>query len=853
MSKKNTPQPLIAKFSFFLNNKTDKPSGSLSLEQFIASVREGTWKKSIEALRRNRTNKLVYDRLKGRLAGVTVSSLLKTRNVKVAVDDRLIDHTGLIAIDIDKKDNPKLRIGDRIDKDAIAEFVSPGGEGKKLIYLCEKTRDPMVHRRIFDAIVQRLEKRKIGIKIDPIVKSIVGLQYVSYDPNADYNPSTKLVVKPLPPIERKKIKPHLADKDLSTISKELDDYVDKLGRMDVTKTYENWLNVMFGLSYSLGETGRKYVHLICRHYPRYSESECDEKFDACLEASVGHVDKPITVASVFQIIAAGMPKSKAKQLAKKYNQTHAVGKGEEIVSGNPELVGLVRYKLFLFKPTTDKKTGEVLDLTPIKLNLNEFELLLTRLGFYRFDRLFVHIQDNIVDTVDVLDILHRVTRYIESDGDYVFTYKDTEFRFSWEDIIHKWREIRPLSTTSTQVGVSLKHWEPNLLRDRGDRSFVPYQNGVVVVDAKSIKVVPYKSLDGQVWRERILPRNYYTAKNRGMFEIFFANVFGRGESTKQRIASESYRRARWYFGYMLQGTKRQSTARAWLLYDIRSGNNGRSGKTIVGSAIGHIRSVAVIDGKRIDLNDRFAFQNVDPWNDIIFIDDPDKRTSLVPLFNMITGTTLADKKNVAPIVKDLKIMIASNWILESSGTSEAGRQFVSQLDDFYVQYSIKHHNTIQPLVDYHGKEFFTDWNDRDWAEFDTFSINALQYHLASVAPENTIIGNSSQVRFMQLYEEEMFYDLCVNLISNARKNSGGGTTIVQNILTTIVKEHAPDLKKVGVVAKDFLRSLGATNIINSTTKIGGMARMAWSFDQPLPKLNWGDLKNKLPKLSDEWR
>lgn len=847
---KEAPQP--PKFSFFDSNKADKPSGSLSLEQLINGIKEGTWKKPIESLRKNRTNKLVYDRLKGRLPGVTISANLRTRNVKVEVDKRLIEHTGLIAIDIDKKDNPSLRIGDRIDKDAIAEFVSPGGEGKKLIYWCEPTRDPKVHRRIFDAIVQRLEKRKIGIKIDPIVKSIVGLQYVSYDPNADFNPETKLCVKPLPPIERKKIHAHIAEKDVETVTKELNEYIEAVGKKDVTKAYEDWLNVLFGISYSLGEAGRDFVHRICRYYPRYSKSECDEKFDACLEASIT-VDKPITIASVFQILASNMLKSKAKQLAKKYNQTHAIGKGEEIVSGNPELVGLVRYKLFLFKPTTDRKTKEITDLAITKLNLNEFETLLTTLGFYRFGKLYVHIQDNIVDTVDVLDILHRVTKHIEKDGDYIFTYKETEFRFSWEDVIHKWRELRPLSTTATQVGVSLKHWEPNLLKDRGDESYVPYQNGVVVVNAKSITLKSYKSIQGQVWRERILPRNFIVARAKGMFEIFFANVFGRGDSLAQRVKSEHYKRALWYFGYMLQGTKRQSTARAWLLYDIASGNNGRSGKTIVGTAVGRIRSVAVIDGKRIDLNDRFAFQNVDPWNDIIFIDDPDKRTSLVPLFNMITGTTLADKKNVAPIVKDLKIMIASNWILESTGTSEAGRQFVSQLDDFYVRYSKAHDNTIQPLVDYHGKEFFTDWNEKDWAEFDTFAINALQYHLKGNAPENTIIGNSAQVRFMQLYEEEMFYDLCVNLITNAKRSTNGGTVIVQNILTSIVKEHAPDLRKVGVVAKDFLRSLGATEILTTTMKVGNMPRMAWTFPEPLPKLNWGNYKSRLPKISDEWK
>lgn len=837
------------KFSFFKNNKDNKPQGSLSIEQFYEGIKEGTWAKQINLLRLKRSNAIAYKQLKNRLPGVTISALLKSRDVKTPLAKRLVEHTGYIAIDIDKKDNPNLRTQDQIDKDAVLEFTSPGGEGKKLIYACQPTMDVAIHRRIFDAIVERLKKLDIAIKIDPVVKSIVGLQYVSSDPDAFYNPKTKLVIKPLPPIVRAKVKP---DKDRDQIIMELSDYIKNLGKKDVTKNYEDWLNILFGISYSLGEAGRESLHKICKNYKNYSKLEVDEKFDACLE-STQSATTPITISTVFQLLSDGMGKIKARQLAKKYNRVHAVGigKAEEITEGSPELIGLVKYKLFLFKPTMDSKTKEVTDLQPTKLNLNAFEVLLSELGFYRYERMFIQINQNIVDTIDIPDILHRVTKYVEQSGDYIFTYKEVEFRFSWEDIAHRWREIRALSTTETQIKASLKHWEPNILKDQANESYIPYRNGVVVVNANQIELKPYKEIHAQVWKERILPRDFKLVKRIGMFEEFFANVMGRGASHKQRTKSESYSRALWYYGYMLQGTKRQSTARAWLLYDIRSGNNGRSGKTIVGNAVGHIRSVAIIDGKRVDLSDRFAFQNVQPWNDIIFIDDPAKSTSLVPLFNMISGTTLADRKTIAPIVKDLKIMIASNWILESSGTSEAGRQFVSQLDDFYIRYSASHNHTIQPLVDFHGKEFFTDWNKQDWAEFDTFSLNALKFHLATRAPENTIIGNSAQIRFMQLYEEEMFYSLAVALYSNA-KPYNGGTVIVQNILTEVVREHAPDFKKAGSVVKEFLKALGATNINNTTTRVGTLPRNAWSFEPSITKLNLGEFKNRLPKLGSEW-
>lgn len=849
---------MIERFSYFKSNKGSAgivPEGSLTLDQFIDGIRNGTWAKPISLLRLKRSNKAAYKALKDKLPGVTISALLRTRDAKQPIERRLKEHSGLIAIDIDRKDNPKLRTQDTIDRDCVAQFVSPGGEGLKIIYRCKKTFDPAEHRRIFDAIVERLKKLGVAINVDPIVKSIVGLQYVSSDPDVYYNPKSKLTIKPLPPIERKRFKAH-NDRPIDQIKAELDEYLLALGSKDVTSDYESWLNVLFGLSYTFGEGGREYAHRLCKYYKGYSESETNEKFDSCLESiATNQVDKPITIATVFKIIGSGIKKPKLKQLAKRFNQTHAKAtankpeRAEKIENESPELAGLVKYKLFLFKPTTDKKTGEVTDLSIAKLNLNAFEQLLSSLGFYRYEKLFVHIQNNIVESVDAGSILYRVTQFIEADGDYNFTYKETEFRFSWEDVVHKWREIRAVASTTTQITASLRYWTPNLLKDSAIESFIPYRNGVVSVTSKAIKLIPYKEIKQEVWRERILPRDFKISKKRGMFEIFFANVMGRGTTLKEKIKSEAYRRAVWYFGYMLQGTKRQSTARAWLLYDTEPGNNGRNGKTIVGTAVGYIRSVAVIDGKRTDLNDRFAFQVVKPWTDVILIDDADRRTSLNSLFNMITGTTTADRKNIDPIQAALKIMITTNWILESAGRSESGRQFVSQVGSFYADYAKANNDTIQPIVDYHGKEFFTDWDNRDWSEFDSFATACLQYHLKAKAPENTIIGNSAQVRFCQLYETEMFFELCVKLIENARKGSNGETVIIQGILTEVVKEHAPDLRKVGVVAKEFLRSLGANNIQNTTAKQqGGMQRMAWSFKESLQVLNWGDLKSKLPKI-----
>lgn len=835
------------KITLFKNSFSDKPERALTFAEFIDLTKQGEWKRIVMNLRAKRENETTYKRAKASLPAVTVSGEFKTRDKYTELDKRLTKHSGLICIDVDKKDNLKMRTKDLVDKDCLAQWVSCGGEGIKIVYRCKPVKTAEEHRRIYDAIAQRMEKKGVNLKLDPIVKSIANLQYVSFDPELYYNPKTKLVVNPLPPIKvPKRKKTESITKDIE----QLNEYIEAVGEDNVTKDYEDWLLIMFGLSYSLGEHGREAMHKICKTYPDYSALECDEKYDGCLEANRENISKPVTLSTVYQILIDAIPKPQLKRLAKKYNKGHAVGVGEDVEHG--DLAGMVRFKLFLFKKAYDKKTNTITELTPWTLNLNAFEALLKEQGFFRFGTKYVHIVENIVEEVDLDDVLRIITRHIEGQGDYDFVYAKVEYHYGWEEIVHLWREKRAMSTTYNQIAASLEHWQPNLLKDSADTSFVPYRNGVVVVTNKGIDLKPYKTLKQQIWKERILPRDYKHTDKRGMFEDFFANVMGRGKTVELKRKSEHYRRALWYFGYMLHGSKRQSTARAWLLYDIKTGNNGRSGKTIIGNAIGKVRSVITIDGKQVDFRNRFAFQTVQPWTDVVFIDDPSKFMSLIPLFNMISGDINADRKNQNPIVKAVKFMIASNWILEAEGESEVGRQFVTQLDDYYIRYAKEHKNTITPIVDAHGKEFFTDWDDKDWSKFDTFCMKALKYHLASdSAPSNIILGNSNLVRFIQLHEEELFFELATAFILNVKplKNDAGGLIVPQQVLTNIIKDHNTDLKatKAGKLAREFLHAIGGGRIELTSMSGGGRIQMAYKLLLGYASLSFGPYAQSLPR------
>jgi hypothetical protein len=117
----------------------------------------------------------------------------------------------------------------------------------------------------------------------------------------------------------------------------------------------------------------------------------------------------------------------------------------------------------------------------------------------------------------------------------------------------------------------------------------------------------------------------------------------------------------------------------------------------------------------------------------------------------------------------------------------------------------------------HGKRFFTDWDDKDWAMFDSFCIRALQYHLAAEPPDNTIIGESKRIQFKQRHGEEMFEELC-NVMRNKADLKGKYVvreSIIQHIRDS---DNTINAKNAGGIARAFLKAMGAGDIKVSTIR-----------------------------------
>ena len=82
-------------------------------------------------------------------------------------------------------------------------------------------------------------------------------------------------------------------------------------KMDLTNTYEAWVQVGFALSSEFGEDGRSLYHRFSQFHPGYNENECNKQFDNCL-ASNG---QGITINTLFYLaikagVLIGKPKGK---------------------------------------------------------------------------------------------------------------------------------------------------------------------------------------------------------------------------------------------------------------------------------------------------------------------------------------------------------------------------------------------------------------------------------------------------------------------------------------------------------------------------------------------------------------
>ncbi|MEP0133359.1 MAG: VapE domain-containing protein [Eudoraea sp.] len=276
------------RINFFKNIHSSSVNEELFLLEYLDNIKEGFWQDIVLDIRRGKMSKK-------NAPGVTISGVFK----EARKDENLKKHSSIIAIDIDKLDNPQLdfeRIVKKLkaDKYCFAVHNSIGGFGLVLYVKI----DPLRHRDSYFAIEKYLAEN-YKIITDSTCQNESRLRFVSYDPGLFLNKESALWEKylaqeKLPPKVSHPIAFHKDDIDYIMTQ------INERG-INMADEYLDWVKLGFAIASEYGESGRDYFHVISGQSTKYNSKDCDKQYDNSIRSySPSHgVRGGITIATFF--------------------------------------------------------------------------------------------------------------------------------------------------------------------------------------------------------------------------------------------------------------------------------------------------------------------------------------------------------------------------------------------------------------------------------------------------------------------------------------------------------------------------------------------------------------------------
>src|SRR5690554_3803824 len=143
------------------------------------------------------------------------------------------------------------------------------------------------------------------------------------------------------------------------------------------------------------------------------------------------------------------------------------------------------------------------------------------------------------------------------------------------------------------------------VKDGKDYAMLYYKNTALKVKKDSIEEIDYNELDGYVWKNNVINREYKNVDHHNsQFRSFIWFISGQDRNRYNTFKS--------LIGYLLHSYKNSANNKAIILNDekISDNPNGGSGKGLLTTAIGKMKNLSIIDGKNFDFNKAFPYQTV---------------------------------------------------------------------------------------------------------------------------------------------------------------------------------------------------------------------------------------------------
>jgi len=679
------------RISYFKNVKnSSKEDKGVEVITVLKDIREGKYKSLISKLRLITDSKEKAKTKQDTLPLVTFNARFKS----VRRASNISNSSGLATIDFDHvKGLEDLIKQVNSDRYTFSSFVSPSGDGLKVLVRIPPVSDDKTYKEYYIEIQKHFDKY---FKTDDSNKDISRTCFVSYDPNLYLNIESELFtdkfVAPERPIVEKTNIP-LTDQN------EIAERLEKWFRKRYTATNRNTNLHAFARQFNAFGVDKS----VCEMYLlRYEESDfkaneiiklIDSAYRYTQEYNTQAFEDSEIIKTIKNSVVAGVSESKIK---------NKIELPSELIDAEIE-----KHKS---KLSTDE-FWYYTDNDAIRLSSSRF-------------RNYLH--------------NNNISKYYPSaDSGYLFIKKDTNFIKEFDekrikDFVLTDLEERTEIDAFELCADNLKTFKPEYLgflktseidiqRDTKTESFLYYKNSAVKVTKDDIELIPYSDIKGLVWEKQVIDRNYVKGEeSEGEFQKFLWLIAG------QNV--ERYYSFKSAIGYLIHGYQNQAKPKVVIFNDemISDGvSNGGSGKTLINMAIGYLKNLSILDGKTFDPNKQFAFQTVSTDTQIVLFDDIRRDFKFENLFSVITGDFVIEKKGKdaikIPFAESPKIAITTNYTVKGEGSSHYRRVFELEASSYF--------NDKNTPEDEFGHLLFNDWDTEEWERFDNFMIRCVKYYL----------------------------------------------------------------------------------------------------------------------------
>jgi len=673
----------------------------------------------------------------------------------------LLEHSGLICIDIDKLTADELITCNhhlRFNPYVYFMFISPSNAGLKIIF--KIPNDATTHKQSFLAISSYLQQ-EYSMVTDDSGKDVSRLCFLCHDATAFYNEAAvPFPVEKYTPAET--VKPIYTPKPFTP--KENQDFT--VGKYDTVEAVEEFTNRKIQL---VAGNRNNWAHTFARncclkgidisdclsHCSSLMPDKDVTELGATIKSAYTHNQadfgkykwQPKQRNNDNKTAQSKQAKSQGKGSVSQLRTDAAAGNGiehngndfEQTVINHPpatsnqqpatdtdEAERQAYYENRFWSVSVNPSTGK----ETISLNYTKFFRFLQSRGFANLatdetNVELIQVNENIVRPVIISKTRNDVKEHL---NDYC-EGNDLE---NVLEMLHRGED----KYFARSKFSNLKKRKIEFFRDTKDTSYHFHSNCVVICGKGGVTVRDYAVGEKALWASQINPRPFKRTpvilekvlKN-GFDAISFKDTpceFAQYQmlvscrpdaDVTDKVRMDRFLSHATSFGYLINNYK-PSIGKAIVGVDHkkaidRSEQNGRTGKGIFSKAIGFCTKRFAVDARRYDPKDTSAFEMFTLDCKVITMDDCHERFDFGNFFVPITEDFTLRKMYVGyitiPYEQSPKWYFNTNFTFKGDGGSFTGRQHIIEFDNYFTEHFTPIHHF--------GHSLFTDWDNDQWNLF----------------------------------------------------------------------------------------------------------------------------------------